>query len=102
MTFTTMTARLARMIQQNRIHETEDRRITRVSDFNEYDCECIDTIANQLRNLFYHSDGRMWYNVLAKIKHIAGHNFYLGFNAQQIIIDTCAEYGIIFLMEGDV
>ena len=100
-TFLNMTRRLANLIQQNRAMN-EGRHIMHVSDFTEYDKECIDTLCSQLRRLFIDNDGRTWEHVLHEIKNIAGWDFYLGFNAQDTIIKTCENYGLIYPLMSEV
>ena len=96
MNFTYMTNLLAKMIVSDRAKVLEHRTIKGDADLTEYDIECVSTFASQLRHLFMYSDGRKWSDVLREIKKISGIDFYLGFRAQDTIIDTCNLYGFHF------
>ena len=97
MTFSCMTKTLAKMIVQDQASILEHRTIKGDADLTDYDLECVDLYANQLRNLFMNSDGRKWDDVLRKIKKIAGVDVRIGFRAQDTIIDTCSTYGFHFV-----
>ena len=97
MTFTRMTNNLADLIIQDRAYANEHRIISGKADFTEYDKECAETVASQLRRLFIDSNGCKWDYVLNGIKLIADSDFYLGFKAQDQIINICNTYGINFV-----
>ena len=93
MTFTGMILKLARYMQADAV-AMDGRKIRRTADFNEYDKECIDVYVTNLTNLFYHSNGRKWEDVLNDIHRIAPYGFRFGFKAQDEVIAVCKEYGI--------
>ena len=96
MTFTGMIKKLARFMQADAVAE-EGRVIKHVSDFTEADKESIDVYVMNLTNLFYHSNGRKWEDVLMDIHRIAPIYFRIGFKEQDEVIATCREYGITFM-----
>lgn len=89
---------LAKKIAENIVFDRafhENRFIFSALDFTEADLEEIETLRNQLFRIFYNSNGRKWDDVLNEI-HIVGGTDFIGFKAQNKIIETCAKYGIVF------
>ena len=89
--------KIAEFIVQDRAI-AEGRIIRSASDFTDCDLEEIEVLRHNLFNLFYRSNGRKWEDVLADIKRISGSDFFLGFKAQEKIINTCARYGYEFTL----
>lgn len=98
MTFSYMTKLLAKMIVSDRASILEHRTIKGDADLTDYDEECIDLYAHQLRHLFMNSDDCKWDYVLREIKKIAGVDVRIGFRAQDTIIETCATYSFHFAL----
>ena len=94
MTLTGMCKQLAVAMQQDVAHN-ENRWVWRMSDFTEYDKECIETYTNRLIRLFSGANGRRWSEIRTEIRRMAPDGFNFGFKAQDDVIAVCESYGIM-------
>ena len=95
MTINTLVKKIAESVVADHAY-AENRIIRSTSDFTEADLEEIETMRNQIFRILYNSNGRKWHDVFAEIKCVTGADSFIGFKAQDKIIATCANYGIVF------
>ena len=93
MTLTGMCKELAVCMQQQAAFN-EHRMVWRLSEFTDYDIECVSTYENRLIRLFSGANGRLWSEIRTEIRRMAPDGFHFGFRAQDEVINICEKYGI--------